>query len=69
MSPSITHTRAQLAAGRRHHPDQDHTGLQTELKALTLEQHVRRIVDSAPPLTSDQLDRIARILVPIGGER
>jgi hypothetical protein len=33
-----------------------------ELKAQRLEEHIAKVVDSAPPLTPEQRDRIAAIL-------
>lgn len=36
--------------------------LRRDLRAAELEEHVRRIVDAAPPLTNDQRNRIAQLL-------
>lgn len=33
-----------------------------EFRARSLEEHVRQVVDSAPPLTDEQCDRIATLL-------
>ncbi|HEY3924962.1 MAG TPA: hypothetical protein VGL75_10420 [Acidothermaceae bacterium] len=33
-----------------------------DLKASRLEEHIRKVVDSAPPLTAEQRDRIASLL-------
>lgn len=33
-----------------------------DLRALKLEDHVRRVVAEAPPLTPEQVDRIGRVL-------
>jgi hypothetical protein len=33
-----------------------------DLRAAELEEHVRRIVDQAPPLTAEQVSRIATLL-------
>lgn len=38
--------------------------LRRDLRAAELEEHVRRIVDQAPPLTPEQRDRIAVLLRP-----
>jgi len=38
------------------------TELRRELKAQRLEEHIAKVVDSAPPLTVEQRDRIAAIL-------
>lgn len=34
------------------------------VRPIPLHEHVRRIVDSAPPLTAEQRDRIATLLRP-----
>jgi hypothetical protein len=57
-----THTRAKIAHTLRHDPDADVTELRRQLKAERLEEHVRRIVDAAPPLTGEQRARLAAIL-------
>lgn len=51
-----------LGAERRYRPDEDHTELEREVKALALKQYVKKVVDSAPPLTAAQIDRIAAVL-------
>lgn len=38
-----------------------------ELKTITLSEHVAKVVNSWPPLTPEQLDRVAVLLRP-GGE-
>ncbi|GAA1970570.1 hypothetical protein GCM10009718_02630 [Isoptericola halotolerans] len=62
MSRSVTVARAQLAARLRHHPEQDHSALRAELRALKLEQHVARTLAEFPPLTPEQRSRIAALL-------
>ena len=61
-----TQTRAKIAATKRRDPGADVTNLQVQLKAERLADHVRRVVDSAPPLTPEQRARIAALLR--GGE-
>jgi hypothetical protein len=39
-----------------------------DLAATTLEDHIRRVVDAAPPLTPEQRERLALLLHP-GGDR
>lgn len=56
----------QLAAEIRHRPNQDHTELRRQFKAQTLEEHIRKVVDEAPPLTADQRLALTRLLS--GGE-
>jgi hypothetical protein len=57
-----THTRAKIAHTLRQNPDADVTELRRQLKAERLEEHVRRIVDAAPPLTYEQRTRLAALL-------
>ncbi len=59
---SPTRERARLAALTRHHPDADHGPARRDLRAAQLEEHIRRVVDAAPPLTADQKARLAGIL-------
>lgn len=61
---SWTHTRSQIAHAKRLDPDADVTDLQRKLKAERLEEHIRRIVDDAPPLTDEQRHRLAQVLRP-----
>lgn len=53
-----------LANAERFRPDEDHTQLRTELKTQRLEDHIRDVVDAAPPLTPAQRDRLALLLRP-----
>lgn len=39
-----------------------------DLRAVRLEDYVRKAVESLPPLTPDQLRRIAVLLLPSGGD-
>jgi hypothetical protein len=61
---STASQRARIAALTRSRPadDPELLGLKRDLKALRLEEHVRRVVDEAPPLTDEQRDRIASLL-------
>lgn len=38
-----------------------------DLKAARLEDYVNKVVAEAPPLTAEQLDRVAVLLRPAGG--
>jgi hypothetical protein len=53
-----------LAALKRHHPeDRDRIReLEAELKAAILAAHIQRVVDSAPALSQEQIDRLAVLL-------
>jgi hypothetical protein len=67
--------RARLAALKRHRNPDDPAiaDAARELKTARLEDHIRRVVDSAPPLTAEQRDRLAVLLRPtaqqVGGGR
>jgi hypothetical protein len=54
-------------AAKRHLHDPDHPEVlaaRRNLAALTLEEHIKRVVDSAPPLTPAQRERLALLLHP-----
>lgn len=57
-----THTRSAIAIALRQDPDADVTELRRKLRAERLEEHIRRVVDEAPPLTAEQRDRLATLL-------
>lgn len=62
---SAVHTaRARVAGLTRHQgPDSPRTlEAQRDLRAARLEEHIRRTVDAAPPLTAEQRDRLAVLL-------
>ncbi len=64
--------RARVGALSRSRRDDDAelVAARQNLKALKLEEYVRRVVSEAPPLTPEQRDRIAAILRsadPVGG--
>lgn len=59
-----TKTRSKIANHRKRLPP-DHpivVGLQRDLRAQRLEDHIERVLGEAPPLTDEQLDRIAGLL-------
>lgn len=61
---SWTAERARIAGMTRSRPadDPDLLAARQNFKALRLEDHIRRVVSEAPPLTDAQRDRIATIL-------
>ncbi|SMG34952.1 hypothetical protein [Agreia pratensis] len=63
---SWTKTRSQIAHTKRRDPNADTTELTRQLKAERLEDYIERVVNAAPPLTSEQRDRIAALLRPAG---
>lgn len=65
ISPEKAHLRARIAGRRRQNPDADVTEEQRELRALALAERIRRDVESAPPLTPEQIERIRALLPPV----
>ena len=61
-----TSARARLAAHHRHHPDTDDSTLRRDLRAAQLADHLRRVVNAAPALTADQVERLRALLPPAG---
>ena len=64
LTPEIAKARAKIAASGRWHPDCDTGELRRDLRAAKLADHIRRVVDEAPPLTTEQRDRLAVLLRP-----
>lgn len=65
---SWTRERAKVAALKRHRHDPndpDVTDAVRDLAAARLEDYVRGVVDTFPPLTDDQRNRIAALLRPV----
>ncbi len=63
MTPAEKTDRPRVAALRRHRPNDPKTHeLSTACKADRLAQHIRRVVDFAPPLSATQRDRLAVLL-------
>jgi hypothetical protein len=58
------HLRATLASHARFRPEDTETAdqLRSELRAARAEDYIKRLVDEAPPLTSEQRDRLAVLL-------
>ncbi len=63
---SWTSERARVASLSRSRPDDDPALLDArrDLRAARAEQYVRDLVQSAPPLTPEQRDRLALLLSP-----
>lgn len=61
---SVLQERARVAAFSRSRPDDDPDLLaaRRNLKTERLADYIRRAVDSAPPLTPEQRDRLALLL-------
>jgi hypothetical protein len=64
-SPSWTHSRAKIAGLKRNgRPDSDPdvVDARRDLRAARAEDYVKQLVDGAPKLSRDQLDRLASLL-------
>lgn len=65
MSDAL-HYRAKVASLSRSRADDDPelVAARQTLKTISLEQHIREVVETAPPLTREQRDRLATLLRP-----
>lgn len=63
-SPARRQLAATIAVIERHHGTDDDRlpDLRRDLRAATLEEHIRKLVDGWPPLTAEQRDRLAVLL-------
>lgn len=70
MSKSWTTERARVASLSRSRSadDPELVEARQNLKALRLEEYVRKTVEQAPPLSDDQLLSIAALLQPRSGD-
>lgn len=61
---SVAASKARLAGliAHRDPADPDITEAKRDLAAAKLERHIREVVDGAPPLTAEQLGRLALLL-------
>lgn len=59
---SAANLRAKLAIESRWRPDEDHTELRRDYIAEKLAEHIAKTVAEAPPLTTQQRDRLAGLL-------
>ena len=64
LTPARTTARARVSALKRHHPEGGAAvdAAVRDLRATTLEEHIRQVVDQAPGLTPEQADRLAALL-------
>ena len=65
-TPLVNTSRARLAGLSRHHPDNPEilARARRDLAAANAEAYIRRLVQSAPPLTDAQRTRLAGLLNP-----
>lgn len=55
-------TRSLIAHEKRRDPDADVSELKRQLKAEHLADYIEKTVGAAPPLTGEQLDKLAQLL-------
>jgi hypothetical protein len=69
-SPEVSHRRAQVAASKRHRGADDPRSIEADrvLRETMLAEHIQRIVDSAPPLSAEQRNRLAVLLLRPAGD-
>ena len=70
MDSDARQSPARLAAARRHRPNTAETeGPARDFRAVRLAEHIRRLVDAAPPLSPEQRDRLALLLRGTGAQK
>jgi DNA-binding response OmpR family regulator len=64
LRPARTTARARVSALKRHHPEGGAAvdAAVRDLRVMTLEEHVREVVDQAPGLKPEQAERLAALL-------
>lgn len=68
MSSKLSQRGRVAALSRSRQPDDPElVEARRDLAVLSLEEHIRRVVAEAPPLTDEQRDRIAALLRAGGG--
>jgi hypothetical protein len=65
-SSEVLRARSRYAILTRHRPDNDQERMEAarDYRALSLEQHIQRVVAEAPPFTDEQRDRLRVLLAP-----
>ncbi len=68
-TPTPYEARSKRALSVRHHGEDSPQAVEAgrDLRAVMLEEHVRRVVAVAPPLTAEQKTRLAALLL-VGAE-
>lgn len=64
ISKTVAQSRSRLGAKTRWNPEADTTEERRDLKAALLEDHIKRVVDSMPPLNDEQRTKLALLLRP-----
>lgn len=66
LSPERRRLRA--AKARQTQLGADTSQLDAAIRTASLEDHIRRTLSAAPPLSAEQRDRLALLLRPVGAE-
>lgn len=69
MPSPVLQARARLGVAARTRDPLAIRKAQRDLAAAKIAAYVQRTIDAAPPLTTEQRERIARLLTPAGGGR
>ena len=69
LSPERRRLRAHKGVAVRLGNSSEAARLDTEIRTARLADYIRRTVDTAPPLTAEQRDRLALLLRPGGDAR
>lgn len=64
--PRVRHASTRLAATVRWHPDADTTELTEDLDRARRDARITEMVDTWPPLTPEQREKVALLLHPGG---
>lgn len=67
MSKEVLTARSRLGVAARRQKPGEVAAARRDLAAAKIESYVAKTVAGAPPLTKEQLDRIAVLLRPAGG--
>lgn len=62
MGPESRRIRAKIARTIQRDQQADVTDLRREFATARIADHIKRVVDAAPPLTPEQRDRLALLL-------
>lgn len=62
IDPAVARARARVAVASRKRDEGAQLEARQDLAAAKIEDYIRRTVDAAPPLTSDQRNRLALLL-------